>query len=62
MEATKSLSYSQEEPMAPRDTFTVFASFGHLLDKGEMLWSFWGKENLPEFKKSIWGMKIIFVC
>lgn len=61
MDATKSLSYSQEKPMDPRLTLTAFTLTGTFLESGEMFHSFWGKEKRPEDKKSKWGIKVNFV-
>ena len=52
-----SLSYSQLIPIAPRETFTVGTPLGTYLDRGEILWSFYGKLKRPDEMKSRCGMK-----
>jgi hypothetical protein len=50
--ATRSLSYSQDMPTAPRDTLTDLTFLGTFFESGEMLLSFWGKAKRPDDKKS----------
>ena len=59
IEATISESYSHCLAMAPKE-ITKAVLLGTLLAKGEILNSFYGKENLPELTKSKWGTKIAF--
>ena len=62
MDATKSLSYSQESPIEPRDTLTAFKFCGHFFESGEILLSFYGKAKRPDAKKSKCGTKVNLVC
>ena len=61
IDATNSRSYSHEAPIAPRETFTGFALFGTLFERGEMFASFCGKENFPDARKSICGTNVNFL-
>ena len=51
IEPTISASYSHEAATAPKETFTEL-TLGTFEERGEMLKSFWGNENLPESMKS----------
>ena len=52
IEATRSLSYQQEAPIAPNDTVIVLKPLGTFFDSGEIFESFQGNLNFPEAIKS----------
>ena len=60
MEATRSLSNSQDEPIYPRETIIDLLYFGTFFDNGEIFIWFYGKENLPDARKSSNGTKTIY--
>ena len=62
IDATRSLSYSHDRPIDPRDTFTAVMFYGTLFDKGEMLLSFYGNAKRPDDKKSRRGINTNFGC